>query len=631
MSDSSKVTNMDSDKQAWPLRVISGVWRGLDRLRRFLHLLLLLGIFFVLLVAAVGERVLIPGSAALVVAPRGTLVDQLSGDALERAIAKAQGVPLQETLMRDVVDALRSARDDNRIKALVLDLDGLTGAGLSKLQELAREISSFKESGKPVIAVGDSYTRDQYYLAAQADEVFMHPMGLVLVDGYSRFLPYYKSLLDKLYIDYHVWTVGEYKSFVEPITRDDMSPQDEEATRQFLDGLWGAYQADVTASRGLAAPALQRYADDIVTLLAEAGGDTAQLAVDYGLVDELLTRDAMRERIRSAVGLTGSSDEQLDDYPEVSLEQYVTWLRTETAPEARPNKIAVIVASGTILDGAQPPGTIGGDSTADLIRQARADDAVKALVLRVDSGGGSAFASDIILRELARFQETGRPVVVSMGSVAASGGYWISMSADEIWASPTTLTGSIGVGTTIPTIPRTLDRIGVHIDGVGTTELAGALDITQPFNEHVRGLLDLSIRRTYADFVGKVAQYRERSVEEIDAAAQGRVWTGADALERGLVDRLGTLPEAIDSAAELAGLESGSYSLDYVEQQLGVAERLVLEMTAKVVAGAARLVDAPRLPAGVTELLESTLQPMAFIERLNDPRGIYAYCFCDLK
>ncbi len=210
MSDSSKVTNMDSDKQAWPLRVISGVWRGLDRLRRFLHLLLLLGIFFVLLVAAVGERVLIPGSAALVVAPRGTLVDQLSGDALERAIAKAQGVPLQETLMRDVVDALRSARDDTRIKALVLDLDGLTGAGLSKLQELAREISSFKESGKPVIAVGDSYTRDQYSLAAQADEVFMHPMGLVLVDGYSRFLPYYKSLLDKLYIDYHVWTVGVY-------------------------------------------------------------------------------------------------------------------------------------------------------------------------------------------------------------------------------------------------------------------------------------------------------------------------------------------------------------------------------------------------------------------------------------
>jgi protease-4 len=261
----------------------------------------------------------------------------------------------------------------------------------------------------------------------------------------------------------------------------------------------------------------------------------------------------------------------------------------------------------------------------------RADDAVKALVLRVDSGGGSAFASDVILRELERFQETDRPVVVSMGSVAASGGYWIAMSADEIWASPTSLTGSIGVGTVIPTIPRTLDWLGVHIDGVGTTELAGALDITQPFSDNVRGLMDRLIRHTYDDFVGKVAEYRERSVEEIDAAAQGRVWTGADALDRGLVDRLGTLPEAIESAAELAGLESGSYSLEYVEQQLGVAERLVLSMTAKVVTGAGRLIEGPRWPAGVAQAVESALQPMAFIERLNDPRGIYAYCFCDLR
>ena len=274
--------------------------------------------------------------------------------------------------------------------------------------------------------MGDGYTRDQYYLAAQADDVFMHPMGLVLVDGYSRFLPYYKSLLDKVYVDYNVWTVGEYKSFVEPITRDDMSPQDEEASKVFLDGLWTAYQADVTAARGLAAPALQQYADDIVALLQEAGGDTAQLAVNYGLVDELLPRDAMRERIRAAIGERRSTSRLADAYTEVSLDDYVTALRTETPPPVRPSKVAVIVAAGTILDGRQPQGAIGGDSTADLIRLARADEAVKALVLRVDSGGGSAFASDVILRELERFQETKRPVVVSMGSVAASGGYWIA-------------------------------------------------------------------------------------------------------------------------------------------------------------------------------------------------------------
>jgi protease-4 len=620
---------MDRDNRAWPLRLVAGIWRGLDRLRRLLHLLLLLGLFLLLIVSAVGERVFVPSSAALVIAPEGVLVDQLTGDPLARALARAQGAALQETLVRDILDGLRGARDDARIKAVVLDLDQMTGAGLSKLQEIAGEIARFKESGKPVIAVGDGYTRDQYYLAAQADDVFMHPMGLVLVDGYSRFLPYYKSLLDKVYVDYNVWTVGEYKSFVEPITRDDMSPQDEEATSVFLDALWRSYQSDVTTARSLAAPALQQYADDIVTLLQEAGGDTAQLAMSYGLVDELLTRDVMRERIRTAIGERPPTSGLADDYTDISLDAYVTALRTDAQLETQPNKVAVIVAAGTILDGVQPPGAIGGDSTAELIRQTRADESVKALVLRVDSGGGSAFASDVILREIERFQETGRPVVVSMGSVAASGGYWIAMSADEIFASPTTLTGSIGVGATIPTIPRALDWLGVHVDGVGTTELAGALEITRPLGDEIKGLIELSIRRTYADFIDKVAEHRERSVEEIDAAAHGRVWVGADALDRGLVDRLGTLADAIESAAELAGLESGTYMLDYVEQDLGFAERLVLSLTAKVAVSLDRLVDVPRWPAKVTQLLESTLEPMAFIDRLNDPRGIYAYCFCD--
>jgi protease-4 len=459
----------------------------------------------------------------------------------------------------------------------------------------------------------------------------MHPMGLVLVDGYARFLPYYKSLLEKVYVDYNVWTVGEYKSFVEPITRDDMSPQDEEASKVYLDELWGAYQTDVTAARDLAAPALQRYADDIVALLDEADGDTARLAVDYGLVDELLTRDLMRERIREAVGAEKPATGQPDVYPQVTLDDYVAWLRTEQPPEPRPNKVAVIVAAGTILDGTQPPGSIGGDSTAELIRVARADSAVKALVLRVDSGGGSAFASDVILRELERFQETDRPVVVSMGSVAASGGYWIAMGADEIWASPTTLTGSIGVGATIPTIPRALDWLGVHVDGIGTTELAGGLEITRPIGEGMKGLIEHTVRHTYDDFVGKVAEHRERSAEEIEAAAQGRVWTGADALARGLVDKLGDLPDAIESAAELAGLESGSYMLDYVEQQLGFVETMMLSLTAQAVVGIDRLVDKPRWPATVTQALESTLEPIAFIDRLNDPRGIYAYCFCDTQ
>jgi protease-4 len=618
------------DSRGLPLRIVASIWRGLDRLRRFLHLILLLGLFLLVLVTAIGDRVPIPGAAALVIAPQGVLVDQLSGDPLERAIAKAQGAPLQETLLRDVLDAVRAARDDERIKGIVLDLDGLTGAGLSKLQEISAELVRFKESGKPLVAVGDGFTRDQYYLAAQADDVYMHPMGVVLIDGYSRFLPYFKSLLDKLYVDFNVWTVGEYKSFVEPITRDDMSPADEEASRVFLDALWDAYQSDVTAARGLAAPALQRYADDMGALLADAGGDTGQLAVDYGLVDELLTRDQMRERIREAIDEEAAPG-RADAFTEVSLERYVAWLRTEALPELHPSKVAVIVASGTILDGTQPPGAIGGDSLAELIRLTRADEAVKALVLRVDSGGGSAFASDVILRELEVFQESDRPVVVSMGSVAASGGYWISMGADEIWASPTTLTGSIGVGATIPTIPRALDQIGVHVDGVGTTELAGAFDITRPLGDEVGRLIAQSIERTYADFIGKVAEHRERSIAEVDAAAQGRIWVGTDALERGLVDRLGTLEEAIESAAELAGLAADAYTLEYVEPQLTFAERLVLELTAKGAAVARRFVAEPNWPQVVTRTLESALEPLAFVDRLNDPRGIYAFCFCDTR
>jgi protease-4 len=613
------------------MRVIAGIWRGLDRLRRLLHLIMLLGLFLLLLISLVGERGFVPSTAALVIAPQGALVDQLSGDPLERAIAKARGTPLQETLLRDIVDALRAARDDDRIKAVVLQLDGLAGAGLSKLQEIGDELVEFKQSGKPIIAVGDGFTRDQYYLAAQADRIYMHPMGMVLIDGYSRFLPYYKSALDLLYIDYNVWTVGEYKSFVEPITRDDMSPQDEEASRVFLQSLWDSYQRDVTAARQLPGPALQRYADDIVSLLADSGGDTAKLALDYGLIDELLPRDLMRERIRTAIGEQPETAGQEDEYTAVSLESYVAEIRTNSAPPVRPSKVAVIVASGTILDGVQPPGTIGGDSLADLIRQVRADDSVKALVLRVDSGGGSAFASDIILRELQVFQDSDRPVVVSMGSVAASGGYWISMSADEIWASATTLTGSIGVGATIPTIPRTLDRLGVHVDGLGTTELSGAFDITRSMSDTVKGLIAQSIQSTYAEFIGKVAEHRNRPVEDVDSAARGRVWVGADALNRGLVDRLGTLADAIGSAAELAGLEEDGYSVEYVEQQLAFVERLVLGLTTEALPAVDAAFGAARWPVNVTRWLEAAMEPLAFATRLNDPRGVYAYCFCDTR
>jgi protease IV len=616
------------NNRAWPLRIAAGIWSGLDWFRKLLHLTLMIIVFVPLLIIALGDRAVIPSGAALLIAPRGAIVDQLSGDPVERAIAAVRGTPIQETLLRDIVDALRAARDDSRIKAVVLDLDGMGGAGLSKLQELAKEIAQFKESGKKVIAVGDAFTRDQYYLAAQADRIYMHPMGLVLIDGYSRFLPYYKSLLDKLYIDYHVWTVGEYKSFVEPIKRDDMSPADQEASRAFLSALWNAYQQDVTTARKLARPALQRYADEIAPLLADANGDTAKLALDYGLVDELATRDVVRQHIRELLGEKGAAEHD-DKYTAVGLQDYVRSLRAGASPPSG-NKVAVVVAAGEILDGSQPPGSIGGDSLSNLIRRVRADDDVKALVLRVDSGGGSAFASDVILREIEAFRESKRPVVVSMGSVAASGGYWISMAANEIWASPTTLTGSIGVGATIPTVPRTLAALGIHVDGIGTTDLSGAFETTRPLGENVESVIKHSIEFTYSQFIGKVAQYRNRPVAEIDAVAQGRVWVGTDALDRGLVDRLGGLSDSIESAAELAGLEAGSYSVDYEEPELTFAERMALTLASKATGPlAAALASVPHWQGRVTQVVETALEPLAFVQRLNDPRGIYAYCFCD--
>jgi protease-4 len=455
----------------------------------------------------------------------------------------------------------------------------------------------------------------------------MHPMGGVLLEGYSQYSPYFKSFFEKAYVDYEVWTVGEYKSFVEPFTRDDMSPEDREAKAVYLGALWRDYQSDVTAARELDGDSLQRYADDFVALLRAAGGDTARLAADYGLVDELLTPDQVRERIRAIVGSSASGD----DFPAITHHDYLKALRlTELQFDGR-SKVAVVVAAGTILDGVQPPGAIGGDSTAQLIRDAAADEHVKALVLRVDSPGGSAFASEIIRREVEVFGDSGRPVVVSMGSVAASGGYWISMSADEIWASPSTLTGSIGVGYYTPTIPRLLDRIGVHVDGMGTTKLSGQYDLTRALGPDIDAIIGESIRHTYDEFVSKVATSRERSVEEIDAVARGRVWVGRDALERGLVDELGDLDAAIESAAALAGLEKGEYDIDYFEPELGIAAQLLVELGAATAPIGAALGLEPRISPAFLDMLKAATEPLEFLARLNDPRGIYAYCFCDVR
>lgn len=607
--------------------VFVGIWRAVEGVRKILHLIFLLAVVGVLIAGlATQEPPRVPAQAALMVAPEGALVEQLSGGVLERALAEAQGVSMGETLLKDLVDAIRAAADDDRIEALVLDPGGLTGGGLSKLQELADEIVRFKESEKPVIAIGDNFTRDQYYLAAHADEIYMNPMGLVWISGYSRFPTYYKSAIDNLYIDFHVWTVGEYKSFVEPVSRDDMSPEDREASEVFLAALWDAYQADVTAARQLPGDALQRFADDSVVLLAAAGGDFARMALDFGLVDELLTRDQIRERLDELVG-----DPEDDDYETVGTSEYLAAAGTSEEDPDTDDTIAVIVASGSILDGTQPPGTIGGDSTAATIRRATEDDGVKALVLRVDSGGGSAFASEIIQRELQFFRESGRPVVASMSSVAASGGYWISMGADEIWASPVTITGSIGVGATIPTFSRSLGRIGVHVDGVGTTRLSGQDNLMRALGDDFAAMIQHSIERVYADFIGNIAEYRDKSVEDVDEVARGRVWIASDAQTFGLVDDLGNLEDAIASAATLADLPEDEYRVQYYTRELTIAEQIALEMIRMVSPITRALKVGPLLPESLQTLLNIAAEPFRMIDHLNDPQDIYAYCFCDVR
>lgn len=610
------------------VRFLKAIVRWIDRFRRILHLLFLVLILSVVATIFSRPQPVVPESAALVLDPAGTIVDQLSGDPLQRALALAQGIDFSETLLADLIEALNQAEGDSRIKALVLSLDGLRGSGLSKLVELGDAIEEFKTSGKPVYAVGAGFDRNQYFLASHADEILMHPMGMVLIDGYSSYVPYYKSALDRIYVDYNAWTVGEYKSFVEPFTRDDMSDEDRESRSAYLNAMWDIYQRSVENARDIGVDSLQRYADEFVPLLRAAGGDTGQLAVDYGLVDEALPFDQIRSRIRDIVG---PPENDSDSYSAIGHRQYLAALRAVSFPDISARKIALIVASGTILDGSQPPGSIGGESLARLIRRATADEAVRAMVLRIDSPGGSAYASELILRELEVFQASGRPIVVSMSSVAASGGYWIAMNADEIWAAPSTLTGSIGVGATFLTFNRTLAEIGINIDGVGTTELAGQMDPLQGVGDDIAEYIQLSIERTYEDFVTKVADHREREPAEIEAAAQGRVWIGEAAQLQGLVDNLGGLDDAIESAAELAGLTPNSYSIAKFESELGWAEQIAMQLIEVGSPVISAVGFDTRLPASLVRLLDAAEEPLAFLEQLNDPRGIYAYCFCDTR
>jgi protease-4 len=608
--------------------ILGLIWRILDGLRKTLHLILLLLLFGIVIAALQTSIPIVPGNAALLLNPQGRIVEQLSGDPFEQAFTRATSATAPETLLRDILDALEAAATDKRIKLVVLDLQHMEGAGLSKLQEIGAAMEKFRASGKKIIAVADYYDQGAYYLAAHADEIYADPLGGVFIEGFSHYGLYFKEALEKLGVDMNIFKVGTHKSAMEPFTRTDMSAEEREQSLAWLDVLWQAYQGDVIRARQLPADALARYVADAVPRMRAARGNAAQVALDSGLITAIRSREQLNVEMQELVG----KDERSHLYRRVDLGAYVAATHAERKLKRRGGQqIAVVVASGEILDGPQSPGTIGGESLARVIRDARDNADIKAMVLRIDSPGGSMLASEQIYRELQAFRKTGRPVIASMSSVAASGGYYIAMGADEVWASPTTITGSIGVFAVLPTFQDTLKKLGVTVDGVGTTELSGQLRLDRPLSPAARALLQSGIEHAYAEFLQRVADNRDASAQDIDAVAQGRVWAGADAKAQGLVDGLGRLQDAVSAAALRAKLGE-DYQLSYLEPQVTWQESLGLNIRAAfgrvaAVLGLGRFFEdrSPAILRQVTDPLERELKRWA---RFNDPRGLYSYCFC---
>ncbi len=612
------------------MRFFRFIWRFLNNLRRAFQILLML-LVVGLVVAGIGEPELkIPSSAVLVVAPTGMLVDQFEGDVLERAIAEAQGNGPRQTLLTDVTDSLYAAADDDRIKAVVLQLDGLAGGGLAKLQTFAAALGKVRDAGKPIIAIGDSFTQDQYYLAAFADEIYLHELGVVFIEGFGYYRTYLKGVIEKLKVDLNVFRVGKYKSFVEPFIREDMSEADREASKRWLEALWSAYTNEVGAARDIDPQQLDDYANQFIENLRLAGGNSAQLALDAGLVDKLAVDEEIDARLME---LAGPSTADGSTWASIDFRTYAARQRGVQIDSPGVPQVGVLVASGEIVDGLAPRGTIGGDSLAALIDRAAADDQIKALVLRVDSPGGSMFASEVVLDRLAQLKLKGKPLVVSMSTVAASGGYYIAMLADQIWASETTITGSIGVGAIVPTFQRSLEGIGVRIDGFGTTKLAGQFRPDRELGPQAREFIQLSIEDAYRIFVGKVADARGMSFERAENLAQGRIWVGSDALAVGLVDEIGGLDDAIASAAALAGFAGDDFGVRRIEPDLTFGERFALQFLGKAVnfLAAAGVQFDSGWSAGLADRLKIRMQrEFGQIAGLNDPRGIYFHCFCAL-
>ncbi|MCG9679651.1 signal peptide peptidase SppA [Vibrio sp. Isolate24] len=600
--------------------IFKGIWKLITFIRLALVNLIFLatiGIIYFIYTNADSPVPSVPQKGALVLNISGPIVEQSRYvnpmDSFTGSLF-GQDMP-RENVLYDIVESIRHAKDDPEITGIVLALRDMPETNLTKLRYIAKALNEFKASGKPIYSAGEFYNQSQYYLASYADKIYLAPDGAVLIKGYSAYSMYYKTLLEKLDVNTHVFRVGTYKSAIEPFVRDDMSDAAKESASRWLSQLWGAYVDDVATNRQVSAKTLNPTMEEFLGLLKEQDGDLAALSLELGLVDELATRQQVRADLTEVFGSNGE-----DSYNYVDYYEYQTTIKP--AFDLSQDDIAVVVASGAIMDGSQPRGTTGGDTVAALLRQARNDDKVKAVVLRVDSPGGSAFASEVIRNEIEALKEVGKPVVASMSSLAASGGYWISMSADRIVAQPTTLTGSIGIFSVITTFEKGLNKLGVYTDGVGTSPFSG-VGITTGLSEGAADAFQMGIEHGYHRFVGLVSENREIPLNDMDSIAQGRVWTGQDAAKFGLVDKMGDFDDAVKLAAELAKVED--YNLYWVEEPLSPAEQFIQDFMNQVKVNLGLDVSS-LIPAALQPVATQVVQDTSLLDSFNDPKGQYAFC-----
>ena len=617
-------------KKSWTKRFFVGLWDTVNFTRRFIFNLIFIFVLIALLIGISNSTdgdIKVEKNSALVLNLKGDIVIQKryvdpSEQVINEALGQEQENP--EVLLADIIEVLENAKLDKRIDTLIISLSGLRSAGFDKLQRVAEAIQDFKSSGKPVYAIADYYGQTQYYLAAQADQVYLNPMGALIIEGYGRYRMYYKDFLENIKASTHVFKVGKFKSAVEPYLRNDMSPEARLANQAWMDELWAQYKIDVANARGMDVDNFDEKLDAVLDKMRAVDGDFASYALENGWVDGLRSRNEFREEM---IALLGKSEDE-DSYNSVSFNKYLKLITPQIPlPESDKSKVAIVVAKGTILDGSQKAGNIGGDSTAKLLRKARLDDKVKAVVLQVDSGGGSAFASEVIRKEIDLIKAAGKPVVASMSTYAASGGYWISASADKIIAEPSTITGSIGIFGLMMTYEKGLDYIGVNVDGLGTTEFAG-MSPFRALDPKIGDLIQLNIERGYKRFITLVANERDMTLEAVDNIAQGRVWIGTQALELGLVDALGSIDDAIAAAAEMAELDD--FDTKYVEKSLSPQEQFwqnILKSTASMVSG----MNLQTTPSALGQMVKRVDGQLAKFNSLNDPLATYAMCLeCEL-